>query len=348
MKKILTVYTGGTICSVANGKMRSLSPKEAPKVLPAVFSQSSSPYAASADLLFEDSAFPEEKMLLSENMTPLAWQTLLDHLGKFSLEDYAGVILLHGTDTLAYTAGLLSFWFAQTPVPFMLVAGNRPPSDPQSNAHANFRTAVELILQDISPNVYVPYRNCDGTLWLHAGARLTQCPECSEDFLPIGAQRISLDENGTALLPALPAQKVVTAWPALSPCKPLSSAGVLVVHPYTGLDYTHIDLHNIHVVLHGTYHSGTVCALNNASPYSVFPFAERCRQKGIPLFVAPCVLNEEQYASAHGLFANSSAIPLPMTLPAAYGKVLTALACGIPREELTAFMRHGVNGELLG
>ena len=236
MKKILTVYTGGTICSVANGKMRSLSPKEAPKVLPAVFSQSSSPYAASADLLFEDSAFPEEKMLLSENMTPLAWQTLLDHLGKFSLEDYAGVILLHGTDTLAYTAGLLSFWFAQTPVPFMLVSGNRPPSDPQSNAHANFRTAVELILQDISPNVYVPYRNCDGTLWLHAGARLTQCPECSEDFLPIGAQRISLDENGTALLPALPAQKVVTAWPALSPCKPLSSAGVLVVHPYTGLD----------------------------------------------------------------------------------------------------------------
>ena len=86
---------------------------------------------------------------------------LIKYINNLELSNYDGIIVLHGTDTLAYTAALLSFAFAKIPVPIFIVSGNRPPHDKLSNANANFTTAVELIWSGIAPNVYVTYRNTE-------------------------------------------------------------------------------------------------------------------------------------------------------------------------------------------
>ena len=46
----------------------------------------------------------------SSNMTPKDWQTIADDI-KVNYQDYDGFVVLHGTDTMAYTASALSFMF---------------------------------------------------------------------------------------------------------------------------------------------------------------------------------------------------------------------------------------------
>ena len=133
MKKILILHTGGTIGSVAARERREVNVSIAKRVLLSRFADSSSPYAPLADGLFEDAAFPYET--LSENMALSKWNALLSYFAALDLSRYEGVIVLHGTDTLAYTATLLSLCLSHSPVPIMLVAGARPPSDPLTNAN---------------------------------------------------------------------------------------------------------------------------------------------------------------------------------------------------------------------
>lgn len=182
MKKILTVYTGGTICSSPEDGQRKLNSTIAKRALICNYAASDSEYAPLTESLFADSGFDTEHQTLSENMTPARLSCILNHISGFSQKDYSGIIVMHGTDTLAYTAALFAFAFSNTGIPVMLVSGNRPPMDEKSNANANFRTAVELIMKNIAPNVYVPYRNSDGNTYLHLASTLMSCNNFSEDF----------------------------------------------------------------------------------------------------------------------------------------------------------------------
>ena len=184
MKKILTVYTGGTIgCAPVDGQ-RELNTELAKRYIALRFSQSDSQYAGISSQLFEDSCL--EDQTLSENMTLNKLQGIIEHLRQFDLSQYAGVMIMHGTDTLAYTAALLSMLLCDTPVPVMLVSGAKPPMVEGTNANANFRTGAELICSGIAPNVYVPYMNADGVMRLHLGSRLLQSANFSEDFISAG------------------------------------------------------------------------------------------------------------------------------------------------------------------
>lgn len=53
-----------------------------------------------------------------------------------------GVILTHGTDTLAYTANLLALALEGTALPVILVSSHTPPTDPAANGHRHFAAAV--------------------------------------------------------------------------------------------------------------------------------------------------------------------------------------------------------------
>ncbi|MBR5633034.1 MAG: asparaginase, partial [Clostridia bacterium] len=189
MKKILTVYTGGTIGTAPVEGKRTLSAGAAKRALSVNFAESDSEYARLGEELFEDSDIDAAYRTLSENMTIPKLSRIIGHIKSFNLNDFAGVIVLHGTDALAYTAAFLSFVLADTPVPVMLVSGNHPPMDPRTNANANFRCAAELILQGIAPGVYVPYRNVDGDLRLHMASSLMQCANFSEDFFSAVPER---------------------------------------------------------------------------------------------------------------------------------------------------------------
>lgn len=352
---ILVILTGGTICSApkedANNKNQSNATAAKAHIL-TDFSASASPFAGS--VCFETLALVPD--VLSENITLDTWNRLVELLRGVRWEDYSGVIVLHGTDTLAYTACLLSMLLAGTPVPTILVSSQLPlmkktedgreVREERTNGYANFRAAVELIENGIAPNVYAVYRNMDGRMLVHYGAHLLQCPSYSNDFHSYDEVEVPDPEN--ARLTGLPFggnTRYLDKIGALTPC-------VLLLIPYTGLDYARLSLEGLRAVVHGTYHSDTVCVERKErdEPFgsaSILSLIDRCRAAGIPLFLAPCDKDAYAYVSTgDALDRGASYIP-HTTLELAYVKTLVGAALGHDGAALEAFLRAEINHERL-
>ena len=110
-EKILVLHTGGTIGSIHNPEKnhREVDVGNAKRILFEAFEKSNSKYADRENLFVD---LPLGFETLSENMTLEKLSKIIAKLKSVDLDEYAGVIVLHGTDTLAYTAALFSFVFS--------------------------------------------------------------------------------------------------------------------------------------------------------------------------------------------------------------------------------------------
>lgn len=355
-KRILLVHTGGTIGSAFDKEKqcRVLAPGVADMTLLKRFMADTNATREEIESLFGDSGLDEKNRTFSENMTYHKLDMILRNISTKNIDDYSGIIILHGTDTLAYTSSLFSFVFSDTDIPIMMVSGNRPPDDEKSNANINFQTAVRLILEGIAPNVYVPYRNADGKMWLHIGSAIRQSPNYSEDFECVSEKKsfclnnVDLSEVFSKCLELSDNRKKL---PFELNDSELIDNGVLMILPYTGMDYAHYNLDGVKAIIHGSYHSGTVCVERNseADEYnsnSLLWLADECDRRKIPIFVAPSKLTTDQYSSVLDLVKNSSAKLLDMTTESAYAKLLLAISCGY--ENLSEYMYMEISNEIIG
>lgn len=225
MKKILVVGTGGTIASKKDGSIKLDSPF---KILE---------YAHYNDVEF-DCVSPF--CVLSENMNFDLWQRLIDYLKQVDFENYSGVIILHGSDTLAYTGALLGNIFYDKKI--ILVASDKPVEDENSNASANFCSAVDFIF-DGTEGVFISFNK------LYRAVR-TVSANARDEFFAEGKQ---------GDLPSNPS---------------LHRKNILVIKPYVGINYNNYNLDGVDLVLHEMYHSAT-------APENVKEFISLCRDKGV-------------------------------------------------------------------
>ena len=293
MKNILVVFTGGTIGStVSEGTIDTSS--AAPFKLLQQFQQH---YKNHRQIHF---SIIQPLLILSENLAPCVWQTLIAAIEAQQPDQYDGIILTHGTDTLAYTAAALSFYFNAIKIPMILVSSDYPLEDTRANGLENFMCAVEFILQNIQAGVFVPYRNRQQTPQVHRGSRLTCSLQLSGDFFSIQGKSFMQFENrqfsllnpstkSTSYAPLIPApstllragfslkgegagtcvdtnalesnaEAVGRTQTKTPSLKADFSEQILMIKPYPGLNYAHFNLDNVHAVLHDLYHSGTACA----------------------------------------------------------------------------------------
>ena len=96
----------------------------------------------------------------SSDMTPEHWLALAREVAG-SIVDFDGVVITHGTDTMAYTAAALSYALRNLPEPVILTGSQRPLVDARSDARANLVGAVDLATRDI-PEVAIYF---DGKLF---------------------------------------------------------------------------------------------------------------------------------------------------------------------------------------
>ncbi len=380
MKQILLLHTGGTIGTQAGNENRQLSAQTA-KAAGAYLREQFAKRDSAAQCNIVPADFDATRTTLSESMTLAKLSEIVTFLRAQELQQYDGIIVLHGTDTLAYTATLFAFLFADLAIPMVLVSGNRPPKDPQSNAVANFTAAAELICAGLAPNVYATYRNvADGHMRLYLGSNLMQSTNFSEDFASADGKKV-FDLDTVDRRSVLDACRAYSArrvpLPNAQEVKDLC-ARVLLIRPYTGLDY---DVYAQNVssyagVVHGTYHSGTVsypglvlaqqaefCRKNGnsaeadrladeakdeaESPDSVAYLAKACDSANIPLFIAPSFLGKDQYETMNAVKANTHAHLLHMSTEAAYAKLTVALSCHLKGEALLAYMNADVAAEFI-
>ena len=110
---------------------------------------------------------------LSENLTPDDWQTIASKVYE-RLPDLRGVVITHGTDTMAFTASALSFMFETLGKPVILTGAQRSSDRPSSDVHLNLLASVRLAAQgDVAEVLVVMHGETEDTYALaHRGVRV--------------------------------------------------------------------------------------------------------------------------------------------------------------------------------
>lgn len=128
--RILLVATGGTIASAEDGN--GLTPQLTGEQLAGYVPQA-------AELADIDIVQPMN--IDSTNMRPADWQAIGDAI-LAQYEDYDGFVVLHGTDTMAYTAAALSYLIQDSPRPIVLTGSQQPMGSPFTDARINLYQSV--------------------------------------------------------------------------------------------------------------------------------------------------------------------------------------------------------------
>jgi L-asparaginase type I len=111
---------------------------------------------------------------LSENLRPRDWVSIAEAVRRLIEEKHvAGVIVLHGTDTMAYTASALSFLLSDLNRPVVLTGSNLPSGKAGSDASRNVRAAL-VALRALESGVYIAFAGGEelpGCVYLGTRAR---------------------------------------------------------------------------------------------------------------------------------------------------------------------------------
>lgn len=134
MKRILIIHTGGTFGMVPKKQRPTLAPHEVQQNIVTYVPE----LARIADISFQ-MIFNMD----SANLQPRHWQELAKLIYS-NLPNYDGFVIIHGTDSMAYTAAALSFMLKNLPKPVVLTGSQRPLAEIRSDARSNLIGAVEL------------------------------------------------------------------------------------------------------------------------------------------------------------------------------------------------------------
>lgn len=84
-----------------------------------------------------------EPLIDSSDMTPTDWQRIADDIGE-NYHAYDGFVILHGTDTMAYTASALSFMLENLEKPVIVTGSQIPIAELRSDGQANLLNALHI------------------------------------------------------------------------------------------------------------------------------------------------------------------------------------------------------------
>ncbi len=134
MTKILLIYTGGTI-GMVRGAGGELEPFNFDSLLDHV------PELAQVPCKIDTTSF--EYPVDSSVMKPSHWVKMAEII-QSRYDDYDGFVILHGSDTMAYTSSALSFMLENVKKPVILTGSQLPIGMLRSDARENIITAMEI------------------------------------------------------------------------------------------------------------------------------------------------------------------------------------------------------------
>lgn len=267
----------------------------------------------------------------SANMTPAYWQRLRSAVVEAVDEGCDAVLILHGTDTLAYSAAAMSFQLLGLPAPVVFTGSMLPAGVPDSDAWENVSGALTALGEGLNAGVH---------LFFH-GALMspTRCAKVrSFGRNPFAA----LQRNGgVAKAEALPA--------ALDYRQPKAVANVGVLPLVPGIAAAQLDAlvdSGIQALLLECYGSGTgpsdnpafLASLQRAQDQGVVVVAiTQCHEGGVELDVY------EAGSRLRGVGVLSGG---GMTREAAFGKLNALIGAGLANAEIRRLVELDLCAEL--
>lgn len=275
----------------------------------------------------------------SGDMQPEHWITIASAVhGALSDPEVAGVVVLHGTDTMAYTASAVSLMLGPVDRPVVFTGAQRPLAEARTDARANLVDAC-LLARMAVPEVGVAF----ASRFLR-GVRATK------------RDAWALDAFDSPNLPALVdlglSEHVGAHVRAPTPLLPLDARldpRVLAIRVFPGFDPSALrralaaGLRGL--VLEG-YGTGNLPHLSG----SLIPVLDDARERGVPVVVvSQCLRGAVELGRYEGgmLAERAGAISgRDMTVEAAISKTMIALGRYATYDEQRAFLARDVVGEI--
>lgn len=343
MKKILVIFTGGTIGSKKTNNTINVDDSSSYYLLK---TYNDSEYKRDVSFITN-----QPLNILSEDMIPNDWLIINRSISKIPFSDFDGIIITHGTDTLPFTSSAVSYLSNYVPIPIVLTASNYPLEDLRSNGLRNFASAVDFILDQSLPGVFVIFENNNGDSLVHLGTRLMQAAPFTNEFDSVNSIIFGKVENQKFYRCDHPLNPVIEElqFPRerVSSSKITFSTEIMYMRPHPGLDYNYFNFSNSRkprAILHDLYHSGTACTRKTENYMSLVDFTIYCLSIGIDVYIAPIKnINTDLYLTSDTLI-EYGAFPLQnISVEAALVKLMLAYGSF----DVKAYIRDFVNGTAL-
>lgn len=319
MKKILVVFTGGTIGSRIHNSTIDVNDQAGYYLLKKL--QDNYHY----DVEFETM---QPLNILSENSNPDCWRILYSAMKKVDMSSFDGIIVTHGTDTLPYTSAVLGFLFCHTRIPVLITGSNYALENEKSNGLANFKSCVDFIVNSAVPGVFAIFQDNNGRNLVYLATRIMEADAYNDQYLNFGGAVYGEIKDGK-FEPVI--DRINPSLHRLSEPKIKLPEGditfnneIFAIRPYPGLNYSYYNFAGKpKAILHSLYHSGTgsTCDLE----FSLPKFVKKCRDAGIDFYLISFKdLNSELYRTSREIL-EYDAVPLRnISFEAAYAKLCIA------------------------
>ena len=333
MKKVLIIYTGGTIgmTRTDNG-----------------YAPRSGYFRAALDAISDLHAdempawdFVEMSPLLdSSNMTVREWNDIAAIIAR-EYDAYDGFVVLHGTDTMAYTASALSFMLGGLDKPVVLTGSQSPLCEIRSDGRDNLITALLIAGEGIVREVCL----CFGGKLLR-GNRATKYSAdgliafISPNYPSLAEAGIAIRYNEAALLPRQKGGLKLQT---------LDSIPIGVIKVFPGIQFSlfeSIMTEKLRGIVIETFGAGNIPGDGDA----LLPIIRKAFHNGTVLTVcSQC----PQGAVSLGTYETSSALKragavsgLDMTTEAAVAKLYYLFSCGYDKDAVKKRMEQDLRGEI--
>jgi len=329
MKKILLIQTGGTIAMSAKGEGVELDPEAwSDLLIKQIPELEELAEIITYPLFFEDSS----------DLNAEHWVNLANCI-DVNYEKYDGFVVLHGTDTMAYTASALSYSLQNLAKPVIFTGSQVPMSSVRSDARRNLINSIEMATTELQ-EVGICFND-----HVYRGNRATKLS--IGDFDAFGSPNLDpIAEIGLNIELNVSPKKLIPAFENKAAFS--NEVFVLTIHPSLSMNVLDcLDLTKLKAIIVRTFGSGN---FPMKGEFNLLPFFEKCRDHGVIVAIVSQAdfdsVNLTKYPAGRAALKCGAISGGDMTLEASLTKLMFLLGHSESKEHIERQFQIPMAGEL--
>lgn len=337
MTRILIIYTGGTVGMMQDTASKSLRPIG--------FDEIASNFPELSRLDYQWDVHTFSPPLDSSDMNLEVWATIAGIIQE-RYDDYSGFVVLHGSDTMAFTASALSFMLENLDKPVVLTGSQLPIGAVRTDARENIISAMEIAADRTGDKATVPEVCIYFDYQLFRGNRAKKYNAekfeafYSMNYPALAEAGVSIKFRRHLILP--PPEKPLRVHKALKP-------DVAVLKIFPGITPRAVEAvlntPGIRGVLMETYGSGNTFT----SPWFLQALSDAVNRGILILNITQCdggAVELGRYQTSKHLLETGVVSGSDMTFEAAITKMMYLFSFDLSHDELKKLLETPLRGEL--